>query len=273
MPNLMSLTAQSNLIARFCAAILLSVCVALSVSAQTDTQPDSNDDTPEIKEVSKKPERDGHDRPTSYPKIKFGAKKGGGDKEDAAAKKLKTRVYLLDVSASMSKSITIEDTRETTRLEHMVSQIKRSLDALSNRRNPNLRFNIVTFGSVQDFAAGGELQPVTVDNVKRAKEWLDKLESKGESDIYTMLSECFEQEPDSATMLVGSLPSKPADIDEEEYKKHKDAGEYLIAQVKIWRDEDGRKTTLDITGVGLSDDEKAYYRRLAEAAGGTYLDA
>src|SRR5690606_5851161 len=117
------------------------------------------------------------------------------------------------VSASMSKSITIEDSRETTRLEHMVSQIKSSLDALSNRRNPNMRFNLVTFGSVADFASGGEPQPVTAENVKRAKEWLDKLESKGDSDIYTMLAECYGQEPDSATMLVGSMPVKPADVD------------------------------------------------------------
>jgi hypothetical protein len=31
--------------------------------------------------------------------------------------------------------------------------------------------------------------------------------------------------------------------------------------------------TLDITGVGLSSDEKEFYKRLADAAGGTYLDA
>ena len=269
MPNLMRSTIWLRSIWRLSVAVVLSTCVAFAVSAQ----PDEEDESPKIEDVSKKPERDGHDRPTSYPKIKFGSKKGGDEKEDAAEKKLKTRVYLLDISAAMAKSITIEDTRESTRLEHMVSQIESSLDALANRRNPNLRFNIVTFGSVQDFAGGGELQPVTADNIKRAKEWLAKLESKGDSDIYNMLRECFEQEPDSATMLVGSLPCKPENVDEEEFKKCKDAGEFLIAKVKDWREDDERKTTLDITGVGLTDDEKAYYRRLAEAAGGTYLDA
>lgn len=273
MPKLMSSAIRFRMMWRVCVAVVLSTCVAFAVSGQQPDPGSNKENEPEIKDVSKKPERDGHDRPTSYPKIRFGAKKGDDGKEDPGEKKLKTRVYLLDVSASMAKSITIEDTRETTRLEHMVSQIKSSLDALANRRNPNLRFNIVTFGSVQDFAGGGDLQPVTGENVKRAKEWLEKLESKGESDIYTMLKECFEQEPDSATMLVGSLPTKPDKVDEEEFKKHKDAGEFLIAMVKVWRDNDGRKTTLDITGVGLSDDEKAYYRRLAEAAGGTYLDA
>jgi len=258
---------------RLCVASLLFVCAGVAVSAQSEPK-EPAEEPPKITDASSKPERDGHDRPTSYPKIKFGAKKGGdGDGEEGVVKNLKTRVYLLDVSAGMAKSITIDGTHETTRLDHMVSQIKSSLDALSNRRNPNLRFNLVTFGSVQDFADGGEMQAVTADSVKRAKEWLDKLESKGESDIYTMLTECFEQEPDSATMLVGSLPTKPANVNEDEYKKYDDAGEFLIAKVKFWRDEDGRKTTLDITGVGLSDDEKAYFRRLAEAAGGTYLDA
>lgn len=252
---------------RWCVVALVFACMAAGAAAQAD----SPDTEPPVKDVTQRPERDGHDRPTTYPKIRFRSKTDDGEEQEK--RKLKTRVYLLDVSASMSKSITIEDSRETTRLEHMVSQIKSSLDALSNRRNPNMRFNLVTFGSVADFASGGEPQPVTAENVKRAKEWLDKLESKGDSDIYTMLAECYGQEPDSATMLVGSMPVKPADVDEDEFKKYKDAGEFLIAKVKGWRDQDGRKTTLDITGIGLSDDEKAYYRRLAEAAGGTYLDA
>ena len=265
MSNLMNLSTRIKYAWRLSVASVLLLCVAGFASAQKD------DEQPVIKDASSKPERDGHDRPTSYPKIKFGAKTGD-DKDDAVDKKLKTRVYLLDASESMAEKVVVGE-EEVTRLEHMVSQIKRSLDALSKRRNPNLRFNIVTFGSVQDFADEGELQPVTADSVKRAKEWLEKLESKGQSDIYAMLSECFEQEPDSATMLVGSLPTKPAEVDEKEYEKYKDAGEFLIAKVKGWRGDDGRKTTLDITGVGLSDDERAYYKRLAEAAGGTYLDA
>lgn len=222
--------------------------------------------------------QDGHDRPTSYPKIKFGSKKSD-DKADEQPKvedtKLKTRVYLLDISNAMSKSITVDDARETTRLEHMVAQMERSLDALAKRKDPRLRFNIVTFGSVQDFASGGELQAATEENARRAKEWLKKLEAKGDTDIYNMLRECFEQQPDSATMIVGSMPGEPDDLSEElerERKQYKNAGEFVLAQVKKWRAA-GKTTTLDITGVGLSADEKEYYKRLADAAGGTYLDA
>jgi hypothetical protein len=231
--------------------------------------------TGETTEADNPPARDGHDRPTSYPKIRFGKKarpaEGAGEPkvEDT---KLKARVYLLDVSDVMAKTITVDGTRQTTRLEHMVAQMERSLDALAKRKDPRLRFNIVTFGTVQDFADGGELQAATEENAKRAKEWLKKLEAKGESDIYTMLSECFEQEPESATMIVGGMPSAPAGVDEAELKKHKNAGEYVLEQVKLWR-KDGKETTLDITGVGLSADEKDYYKRLADAAGGTYLDA
>ena len=169
----------------------------------------------------------------------------------------------------------MNDTRETTRLEHMISQMESSLDYLVNRKDPRLRFNIVTFGSVQDFAKGGELQAATLENSKAAKKWLKNLNAGGDSDIYNLLKECFEQEPDSATMLVGGMPGKPAglsDADEAELKKHKDAGEFVIAKVKEWR-KDGKKTTLDITGIGLSKEEREYFKRLAEAAGGTYLDA
>jgi hypothetical protein len=258
---------------RFVLAVLLMAGWCAVAGAQD--KPDGAQ-KPEIQDVTPRPENDGHDRPTTYPKIRFTNKGGGkpaGEGVEAAAKKLKTRVYLLDVSASMSKSITIDSTRESTRLEHMVSQMESSLDSLANRRDPNLRFNMVTFGTVQDFAGGGELQPVTVETVRRAKEWLGKLEAEGDSDIYSMLKECFKQDPGTATLLVGSLPSKPEGVDEKEYKKYKDAGEYLIARVKVWRGEEGKTTTLDITGIGLSEDEKAYYRKLAEAAGGTYLDA
>lgn len=223
--------------------------------------------------------QDGHDRPTSYPKIKFGSKKpdspDGEEQPKVEDTKLKTRVYLLDISNAMSKSITVDDSRETTRLEHMVAQMERSLDALAKRKDPRLRFNIITFGSVQDFASGGELQAATEESARRAKEWLKKLEAKGETDIYNMLRECFEQEPDSATMIVGSIPGEPDGLSEElerERKQHKNAGEFVLAQVKKWRAA-GKKTTLDITGVGLSADEKEYYKRLADAAGGTYLDA
>jgi hypothetical protein len=173
----------------------------------------------------------------------------------------------------MSKKITVGEA-ETTRLEVMVTQISNSLDALAKRKDPRLRFNIITFGSVKDFAEGSE--PATADeaNTKRAKEWLKKLEAGGETDMFAMLKECFAQGPESATMVVGAEPASPAGLDEEQKKelnKHKNAGEYLLEQVKLWRKD--KTTTLDITGVALSDEQKEYYKRLAEAAGGTYLDA
>lgn len=219
--------------------------------------------------------QDGHDRPTTYPKIRFGKKpapKEGEVAGKAEGPKLKARVYLLDTSDAMAKKVNVEGAAETTRLAQMVAQMEGSLDALAKRKDPRLRFNIVTFGTVKDFADGGELQAATEENTKRAKEWLAKLEAKGEADIYTMLSECFEQAPESATMIIGGMPGAPAGVEEAELKKHKNAGEYVLEQVKTWR-KDGKTTTLDITGVGLSADEKEYFKRLADAAGGTYLDA
>ena len=255
-------------------ALLMLVATA-GIQAQDPVKPAEGTEKPKGDD-GVKTGRDGHDRPTTYPKIKFGGKKAGdGDGPKVADTKLKIRVYLLDISNAMAKSITVDESRETTRLEHMITQMERSLDALAKRKDPRVRFNIVTFGSVQDFAEGDEPQAATDVNAKRAKEWLKKLEAKGDADIYTMLSECYEQEPQSATMIVGGMPSKPAKLDDELQKlfdKEENAGEFLIKQVKEWRAA-GKKTTLDITGVGLSADEKAYYKRLAEAAGGTYLDA
>lgn len=268
--------------------LLLGILVCVSqVTAQTEsptgaekspaTSGDGSDDEEPTATAEKSPIRDGHDRPTTYPKIHFGKSSKKADNGDTAAveSKLKTRVYLLDVSAVMSKSITVNDTRETTRLEHMIAQMESSLDYLVNRKDPRMRFNIVTFGAVQDFASGGELKPATAENAKAAKEWLNKFEAKGEADIYSLLKECFEQEPDSATMLVGGMPTKPTgatEAEKAELKKHKNAGEFVIEQVKRWR-KSGKTTTLDISGVGLSETERAFYKRLAEAAGGTYLDA
>lgn len=280
MPHAMMQTFPKRLMVAL-SVLLLGVLVCMAPAVAQDTKPDGNDTKKEDESktwAEKPPIRDGHDRPTTYPKIHFGKTKkadAGEQEKPAVQKDLKTRVYLLDVSAVMSKSITVNDTRETTRLEHMISQMESSLDYLVNRKDPRLRFNIVTFGSVQDFAEGGELQAATEDNARRAKEWLKKLEAKGESNMYNMLRECFEQQPDSATMIVGGKPGEPKDLSEElekERKQYKDAGEFLLAQVKRWR-KDGRSTTLDITGIGLSADEKEYYKRLADAAGGTYLDA
>ncbi len=269
-------TMPDQLKLRLLGRLALACCLLLPAAALCFAQDPGKTEPPA---AEGKAVQDGHDRPTSYPKIKFGGKKAEGKADGEQPKpedtKLKTRVYLLDISNAMSKSITVDDARETTRLEHMVAQMERSLDALAKRKDPRLRFNIVTFGSVQDFAAGGELQAATEDNARRAKEWLKKLEAKGDNDLFNMLRECFEQGPDSATMIVGSMPGEPEGLSEElerERKQHKNAGEFLLAQVKKWRAA-GKKTTLDITGVGLSGDEKEYYKRLADAAGGTYLDA
>lgn len=219
--------------------------------------------------------QDGHDRPTSYPKIRFTRKAAVEGKGEAKVdeQKLKTRVYLVDVSSAMSTKITVGQT-ETTRLEVMVAQMSSSLDALARRKDPRLRFNIITFGTVKDFAEGAEPAVADEANARRAKEWLTKLTSGGEADIFEMLKECFEQAPESATMIIGAMPATPAGLDEAQKKElanHKNAGEYLLEQVKLWRKD--KATTLDITGVALSAEEKEFYKRLAEAAGGTYLDA
>lgn len=211
---------------------------------------------------------DTHDRPGGYPQIRFGGKRGGEEGEGAD---WKSRVYLLDVSDAMARSVD-DDNPETTRLDHMIKRIEGSLDAMTDRGDPDLRFNIVTFGEIDDFADGEELVAATPETVKRAQKWLAELKAGGTSDMYGMLKECFEQEPDSATMIVGARPVWPEDVSDDVKAAHTDAGEYLLAEVKRWR-RSGKSTTLDITGVGLSGEEVKYFKRLAEAAGGTYLDA
>ena len=165
----------------------LGLCVVaflLALGASVTVAQDSGDGGADAEKPTatntNAPVRDGHDRPTTYPKIKFGGKKTDDGTEPAPGDaKLKVRVYLLDISNTMAKSITVDESRETTRIEHMVAQMERSLDALAKRRDPRLRFNIVTFGSVQDFAEGEEPQAATDENAKRAKDWLAKLEAKG----------------------------------------------------------------------------------------------
>lgn len=241
-----------------CLCLLLGAASALAQESGGENKPPKD--------------RDGYDRPTTYPKISFGGKKkegAEGVEGEAAAAKNKSRVFLLDISDSMAASITIDGTRETTRMEHMREVMGRTLDNLAKKRN--LDFNIVTFGSVKDFANGGDLVQTSAETTFKAKEWLKKLESKGSPDLHALLAECYKQEPDTAAMLVGSMPAKPAGVDEEVLKKFESVGEYIIDEVKNKRTA-GKKTTLDIIGIGLGRDEKAYYRRLAEAGGGTYID-
>lgn len=244
-------------------------------SGEGNNKEDTKEDTKE--EASEKPKNeppkdtDGYDRPTTYPRIRFGGKKKEGEAE--AAPPNKSRVFLLDTSDLMAGSITIDGTRETTRIEHMREVMGRTLDHLATRRN--LDFNIITFGGVKDFANGGDLMHANVENARQAKEWLAKLQPGGSPDLYALLIECFKQEPDSAALVVGSMPGTPATLDEKTLanllKKHKNVGEIIIQEVKDKRTA-GKKTTLDIVGIGLARADKEYYRRLAEAGGGAYID-
>lgn len=214
---------------------------------------------------------DGHDRPTTYPRIRIGGTRPDAAEPAADAPKFKTRAYLLDISDAMAASITVGNSEEMTRLERMVSEMGKSLTRMAERPG-STRFNIVTFGTIQDLAAGGEPWVANADNAQKAKDWLKKLEAKGSGDLYALLKALFEQKPESATMMVGSMPGKPVGISEEELKQHKDVAEFVLAKVKEWR-KAGNTTSLDITGIGLGQSEREYYKRLAEAMEGTYLDA
>jgi hypothetical protein len=257
-------------------AVLALLLGAWTVAAQDPPKPKEND--------TKKPavqNKDGYDRPTSYPKIRFGNKPKPKDGDASAGKadaekpkaKGRSRVYLLDVSDSMAASITINNATETTRIDHLRTLITRSLEELAKRpeaKRGELRFNLITFGDVQDFAAGGDLLEASADNTANAKEWVKGLTSKGRPNLLAMLDECYAQEPEEATMFVGSAPGKPANVSDEELKKFETPGDYIIDAVAKKRA--GKKTTLDIVGVGLSRDDTEFYKRLAKTVGGTYID-
>jgi hypothetical protein len=226
-----------------------------------------------------KPDRnDGYDRPTAYPRINFGKRKVEGDKPagegaDKAAVRAKARVYLLDLSDAMAASVTI-DTREVTRIEHMRTLVTRALDDLAKHpdaRRGDLSFNLVTFGVVMDFAKGGELKLANAENTGSAKDWVKNLEAKGSPDLHAILSECFKQEPESAALIVGSLPGKPQTAAEEDVKKFESVEDFIVDEVRRQR-QAGKKTTLDVIGVGLGAAEKKFYERLAKAGGGNYVD-
>lgn len=259
-------------IARLCACAALALLFAASFSvaqAKPADQPKTErpaDNDPDAVKV-----QDGHDRPTTYPRIRIGGAKPAEGEAQPGAVKVKTRAYLLDVSDAMAASITVGNSEEMTRLERMVSEMNKSLSRLADRPG-SMRFNIITFGTIQDLAAGAEPWVANADNAQKAKDWLKKLEAKGTGDLYALLKALFDQKPESATMMVGSMPGKPADVSEEELKKHKDVAEFVLAKVKEWR-KAGNTTSLDITGIGLGREEREFYKRLAEAVEGTYLDA
>ena len=211
----------------------------------------------------------GHDRPTPYPKIRFGNARNEEDGEKARKLKLKSRAYLVDISHAMMSTVTLDSGTETTRLDLMVGELKRTLDSLGKRRDH--RFNMVTFGEVKDLAEEGELLTPGAKNIKRAKEWLDKLEAGDDPDLYAILKACFEQAPDGAALMVGSSPSAPAGVDEKEIEKYGGLNDFVVAMVKSWRAA-GTKTSLDIIGIELPENARKFYKRLAKAGGGMYLD-
>lgn len=242
-------------------AALIGICSNPSVAAQ---------DAKAAEAEAPKPDLDGFDRPTTYPKIRFSKDDAGNANAAEGRKKLKSRVYMLDLSDVMAASITIDGVKEVTRLEHMVAQMDKTLDSLGTRRD--IRFNIVTFGSVQDFASGGSMLEASADTSRKAKDWLKGLVAEGETDVYSILQECFAQEPENAVLMVGGMPGKPAGVSDERLKPHATAGDFILSEMRRWRAA-GRTTTLDICGVGLSGDDREYYKKLAGVAGGTYLDS
>lgn len=248
------------------------LCALVALFALSWNRPSQAQDTgnPEAPKTESNPDLEGFDRPTPYPKIRFAKPDGAEQKPAEARKNLKSRVYLVDLSDVMSASITIDGVKEVTRLEHLVTQLEKTLDSLATRRD--LRFNIVSFGTVKDLAAGGDMLETSAETSRKAKDWLRGLAADGDTDVYTILKECFHQEPDNAVLMVGGMPMKPAGITDEQMKPHATAGDFILAEVRQWRAA-GRKTTLDICGVGLSADEREYYKKLALASGGTYLDS
>lgn len=254
-----------------CLMLVLGLCwlVAGAVDAQSkESKPATKKETSgdAAKKVNKS--EDGYDRPTTYPRIRFKAKPD--DKSNPKdATKTRTRVYLLDVSNAMNASVSTKEGRETTRLARMTKQMKATLDSLAKRGNT--RFNFVTFGSVQDLTGGKDPWLATDDNVKAAKKWLDDLVAEGDTDIFPLLKELFDQDPGSAYMVVGGAPSDPDGVSKKELNKAGGTEAYILAKVKAWR-KSGKSTNIDISGIDLGKDERAFYKKLARAAGGTYLD-
>ncbi len=273
--------------------LLMAAAWVAHAQAQPEEQPKSEksrDEKTDEKPVDQPDSRDGYDRPTAYPRITFGKKKTDkpdesqdeskqgevkeAGNEDGASRISKARVYLLDVSDAMIASISIDGSRETTRIEHMRSLATAALDDLAKlpeSRRRELGFNLITFGKVQDFAAGGSLARVDATTIGKAKEWLKELEAGGNSDLYSLLMECFKQGPESAALLVGGVPAAPAGISAEELKEYEFARDYIVDAVKRLRAK-GSKTTLDIIGVGLTREAREYYERLAAAGGGKFLE-
>jgi hypothetical protein len=246
----------------------LFACLALLPLVMTSFAQES--ERPEQPKAPAPGQDRGYDRPTTYPEIRFGRPAPAAERNEAdePAPAGRSRVFLVDVSDAMAASITLSDSRETTRLEHMRSLVEGGLDFVARRHR---HFNVITFGRVQDFAGGGELLETSAENTRRAKEWLQNLHAEGRADLYSLLKECYAQGPETAVLLVGSMPVMPPKVSEEDIEKAGGLEEFIIEAVKGYRSK-GSKTTLDITGIGLGVEERKFYERLAKAAGGTYLD-
>lgn len=260
------------------ACLVIAGGVALASAQQAEPAPDKPAEKSAEKPANKTAEKpddkpevvveddsNSYDGPGGYTRVRFGKRPAAADDDGA---RLRTRVYLIDVSAGMAETINAGEANETTRLKHMQRLVEQGLDALSRR---NVQFNIVTFGQIHDFAKGGELKAANAQNSRLAKTWLNELNADGKPDLYALLTECYKQEPDEATLIVGSMPLAPTDVTENDLKIAGGATEYIIRRIAAFR-ASGKKTTLDITGVGLSAEEKKFYQRLAEAGGGAYLD-
>ncbi len=154
-------------------------------------------------------------------------------------------------------------------LERAKELLKQSLDTMSKRRD--VAFNIACFGTSDDFADRKAPVSVSAESVEQAKKWVEDRVALGDSDIYGLLKVVFEQGPTSASMIVGSDPASPAGVDAKELEQAGGAQDFIIKQVEAWR-KAGSKTALDVTGIGLSDTQREFYKKLAKAGGGTYLD-
>lgn len=212
---------------------------------------------------------EGHDRPTPYPRIRFKPDRiEKVDTPEGGKKEISSRAYLLDLSDAMTATEALEDGTAVSRLDLAKAKMKQALDELSKRRD--LVFNIVTYGSVADFADSKQPVAIDADMIEKAKKWVDGLQAGGKSDLYNLLKVLFEQEPTSAQLLVGSDASAPAGIDPAEVERAGGIQEFVLAAVKLWRQK--KKTRLDIVGIALNETQREFYRKLAQASGGLYLD-
>lgn len=246
--------------------LMLLCALALSAPMSLAQEGEAGKPTETPKE---QPREDGHDRPTPYPRIRF--KRDRIEKVDTpegGQKDVTSRAYLIDISEAMTATETLDDGTVTTRLDIAKQKLKQALDELSKRRDTV--FNIASFGNVSDFADSKQPLTVSVEVIDKAKKWVEERQAAGKSDLYNLLKALFEQEPTSAQMLVGSDPTTPDGVDAKQIEAAGGLQEFLLAAVKEWRTK--KKTRLDIVGISLNDSQREFYKKLALAAGGSYIN-